>query len=151
MGNTCLISVIKLKVMTKKQGRYYGQKHIKQEVWGDDGSDVLLRFDDGTTEVLRKKMYDVAVSDELLAGNLSELRERRMKLVVEDLLQVLLDWDIKPFDPMNELEYVMTMVKNNFQYNLDKAFEVIWGIKKEDIKFSDINNALKGNGDGGKR
>lgn len=121
--------------------KYYGNLEVKSQAEKDN--QVVLELSDGTTETLSKKMSAVVLTDEPLKGALTELREIRLKPVVEEILKVLLEWDIKPFDPMNELEYAMQLVKMSFVHSLDKANDKLWKKEKGNISFSDVNNVLK--------
>lgn len=135
--------------MAKKY--YYGTRQVVEVIdspvddidVGKNRDNVKLLFKDGTSEVIRKRMVNYALTPEPLKNDLTELRENRCKPVIVGILEVLLDWDILPNDPMNELEYVLSSIDRSFAANIRTAIENVWGIKNETLRFSDIDKALR--------
>ena len=119
---------------------YYGPNEIVSTT--DDGSDnITMVYLSGVSEVVTKKLYEAGVTE--AESDLTSLRERRMDPVVEELLAVLLKYDMKLNEPMNEPDYILNKLKFSIEDSYKKATEFRWGIKEEDLKFSDVDKALK--------
>jgi len=123
------------------KNKYYGDTKIKSSK--DVGDlDVELTLFEGEPVVIRKKMAKFAVTDKPLK-DLTELRDKRIQPVVAEILGVLLDYDILPNSPMNELNGIIDLLVASHNANMAKTSEILWGIKEDNLRFSDIDKVLK--------
>ncbi len=132
--------------------KYYGKKEIADIVEDDSltsdserkkgYTNVKLIFKNGDEEVIRQKMVSLAVTNEPLKEDLTELREKRCLPIAARIMEVLLEYDIKPHDPMAELDFIIRVLQTVHKSNMDGAIEAVWGIKKADLKYSDVHAAL---------
>jgi len=97
--------------------QYIGPKKIKL-ISGE--KEILVEFEDDTKEVLSKLMYGTIVSE--TPCDLTALREKRVKPVVEAILTVLRDWGIK----LNEMPYLSALLTQSLQYNEEEALKKLW-------------------------
>lgn len=119
--------------------KYYGSNKIVKSK--KLGAHYHVKYKDGDTEIMTKALYKVGVTNE--PSDLTTLRDKRMEPVIKDMMQVMLDYDIKPFEPMNELDYILSGIKTSYNSNFQKADERKWGISADKLKFSDIDKCLK--------
>ena len=119
--------------------RHYGPNKIVNSK--EIGKNIELEYQSGEKEIVSKKLYTAGVTEKV--SDLTSLRERRMKPVLESILSVLLDYDIKPFEPMNEIDFILSGIKTSYEANFRKADEKKWGLSPDKLKFSDIDKALK--------
>lgn len=77
---------------------------------------VKVKFENGKVEHFSKSMFDAIVSDK--SCDASELREKRVKPVVQMLLAVLEEWGVK----VGELPYISTLLNTSLEYNKDQAY-----------------------------
>jgi len=115
--------------------KYYGDKIVSLEEEGKNS--VKLTLDDHSVEEVSKKMYANVVTDE--PADLTKLRDLRVQPVVEDVLKVFLDWDIKT----SEVEYVQALVIQSLNENMKEADEFLWKKELDQKKISDIDRVLK--------
>jgi len=80
------------------------------------GLDILeVQFEDFSTEHFSKPMFDNVASETVCDE--SQLREKRVKPVVEMVLAVVRDYGIK----VGELQYMSALLNQSLQYNSDQA------------------------------
>ena len=118
---------------------YYGPNRVMKAA--RKGKYFKVEYESGEKEVITKELYSAGITEK--KSDLTTLREKRMKPVVADILKIMLDYDIKPFEPMNEVDYLLSAIKLSYEMNFKKADEKKWGIPPDKLKFSDIDKALK--------
>jgi len=115
--------------------KFYGDNKIKSMT--EDGDHIVLDFGGGKTEKISKKMSEVSITKKPM--DLTALWDKQLGAVTKDILQVLLDWDIK----MEQLDYLFNLVKSSLEYNNKKAHEVLWGKELGKRTMSDVDKVLK--------
>lgn len=118
---------------------YYGPNEIVSAT--KDFEKMKMVYRSGETEVVSEELYKAGITKE--ESDLTSLRERRLKPVIQEVMAILLKYDIKPNNPMNEVDGLLMGIKTSFEDSYQKATEFRWGIKEKDLKFSDIDKALK--------
>lgn len=104
---------------------YIGQKKIKE--FKEEGEIVKITYEDNTTGILTKKMFEIVKSEETC--DLTQLRDKRVEPIVKEVLEVLRDWGIRA----SELPYFFTKINESLVYNEDQAILGLWQ-KENDIK-----------------
>jgi ribosomal protein L17 len=115
--------------------KYYGATEIDHVNIVAEGSELVMK--DGTKTILSPKMAAAVITNEPI--DLTTLREKRLHPVVEAILSLLLEWDVK----INEIEYIYTLVTTSFNENYKAASDKAWGIAEADRKVSDVDRVLK--------
>jgi hypothetical protein len=118
---------------------YYGPKMVVAREEKDN--DVILTLDDESKVKVNKLLIKNALTDK--GVDYTTLRINRMKVVAEEVLKVLLKYDIQPFAPLGELNYVLDTAKMSFFDNYKKAIEKKFGVKEEETRLSDVDKILK--------
>ena len=113
--------------------RYFGDKKI--ETVQEDGDFVILTFNDESLRI-PKKLFEVSVSKDVI--NATELYDRQLAPVVKETLELWLSWDVK----LEQLDYVINMIKTSVEHNLVKANDKLWNKKLADRRLSDLNGVL---------
>mgnify|MGYP001560731065 CR=1 FL=1 len=128
---------------------YIGEKKIKNTETLKDKtlSGILLievEFEDKTKETFSKLLYDKIVSEK--SCDATELREKRIKPIVEVILVLLRDWGIK----LNELPYMSMVLNQSLMFNEKEALKKLWQKKYipnlnslEDVNLIAIDRVLK--------
>jgi len=135
----------------KKQ--YIGKKQvigfvIQEEFKTPMGGEIVeVLYLDSNKELMPKKTFNLIVTDK--ESNDSEVAKTKFRPMVQEILAVVADYDIKFF----ELEYLTTMIKNSILENINRANNYLW--RKDDashiagydmlndITFLDVQNILK--------
>ena len=125
--------------MDIKIGQYYGENSIEEI--HEDGDHVNLKLNNGKTIRLKKKMANAAVTDSAIT--LTELRERRITPVIKEILGIMLDWDISPYEPMNEVDFLANNIVVSIDQNGRVADEMAWGKSRSELTLSDIDQKIK--------
>lgn len=104
---------------------YIGERAIKNVQKTDEKTDggvriLRVEYEDGESECFSELMYSVVVSEE--PCDLTALREKRIKPVVEALLVILRDWGIK----LGELPYMSLVLNSSLDYNGKEALNELW-------------------------
>jgi hypothetical protein len=104
--------------------KYIGLKPIKEVKDGGktpNGVEVVeVFYEDNTREVFSKLMYDKIVSEE--SCDLTQLREKRITPIVEQVLLVMRNWGIK----VSELPYFSSLLNQSMQANEKEAMRELW-------------------------
>jgi hypothetical protein len=108
---------------------FIGQKKIKQAVNKDNLTEI--EYEDNSKEVISKLMYDATVSEK--SCDLTQLREKRVKPIVEEVLCVLRNWGIK----LSEIPYFSTLLTTSLHYNEDEALKELYSKWLPNIKSLD--------------
>lgn len=118
--------------------RFYGPVRIEKESPDAENENyVVLDLKDGTSVRVTKKMLEASRTRE--ATDLTSLWDRQLAPVVKEMLQTLLDWDVKT----DQLDYLVNMLKSSIEHNFQNAQEVLWGTKKHERTMSDVDRVLK--------
>ena len=128
--------------------QYIGEKKVANII--DSGtkthggvSVVAVLYEDGTKEMISSLMMDKIVSE--TSCDLTELREKRLNPVVEQVLNVLRDWVVK----FNELQYMSMLLNQSLEFNQKEALIKLWGawgpklISPEDVDLITVDNVLR--------
>ena len=104
---------------------FIGKKSIKEKIELDEKTPgevslVQVIFEDGTSERISRLMYDKIVSETQCDD--SDLRDKRIFPIVEELLKLLRDWGIK----VNELSYMSAVLNRSLDANLKEATNELW-------------------------
>jgi len=101
------------------------------------GDLIEIQYVDGTKELMSQIMFDAVVKEE--ATDLTTLRQNRMFPVVNDLLTVMLKWNVK----INELEFLFALTTASINDNLNKADKKLWNKTLSDRTMDDVDTVLK--------
>ena len=115
--------------------KYYGPDEVKDSIVGSEG--VTLTLAGGKTIFISKKMFDVVITDKPV--DLTDLRTARLFPVVKEILQLMLDWDVK----INEIEYVFTLVTTSFNVNFKQASDIAWGTAEDERTMRDVESMIE--------
>lgn len=104
---------------------FIGDKEIKStEITPDKtpgGIDIVkVNYVSGKVEFFSKIMYDKIVKEK--KTDLSELRDNRVRPVVEVLLAVMREWGVK----LGELSYISALLNQSLDFNKDAALKELW-------------------------
>lgn len=120
----------------KKKYQYIGPSEIQSvediELSGKKFKKVTYK--EGGVEVLSDMMFNEIVKD--TSTSFEDLRNNRLYPVVNGILRVLLDWNIKVF----ELDYLLALTKTSVQMNEEAADEYLWKTDKFNKTMIDIEN-----------
>jgi hypothetical protein len=120
---------------------FYGDQEIVSKE--EQGNDVILKLSNETEVIVNKKILPYSITE--VSVDLTTLRNNRMRPVIQAVLQVLLDYDVYPFEPMTEIPYILSRVKDSFLDNYKKATNKKMGISEDKIRMSDIDKVLQEN------
>src|SRR3990167_8122321 len=115
--------------------RFLGDKRIEKKI--EDGDHIVLEFKDGSSDRLTVKMFEATATRD--STDLTNLWDRQLAFVCKDILQTLLDWDIK----LEQLDYLFNMLKSSLEHNNSKAVDVLYSKGKNERRMSDIDRVLK--------
>ncbi len=122
---------------------------IKKEYWGPDeieskeekninGKDyIILKFVSGVYETVSKKAFDSGVTNEV--SDLTNLRTRKSYPVVNAILEVLADYNVKLLD----LNSILDLVAQSLNHNLDEAIDFKLNSNQFNRTMLDIENVLQ--------
>ena len=101
---------------------YIGLKQVKETTDEDAGEIKLVHVEylDGSRETLSKSMYDAVASE--VECDLTQLREKRVKPVVANVLRVIRDWGMK----VGELPYFSAVLNESLRTNEESALTELW-------------------------
>lgn len=109
--------------------KFIGPKQIESDII--EKNLVTVVYSDGTKEVLSKLMYDKVVSEE--ACDATALREKRIQLVVVEILTVMRNWGVK----LGELDYLSILLNTSIEENQKEALKQLWRPLIPDIQQTD--------------
>ncbi len=122
-------------------GKFIGHNKIKDIKLSEkktfNGLDVyeITYADDVKQEYPAKVLVDIATKK---AGDPTELRDLRVLPVVEEILKILTEADLKAED----ISYCFTKTQNSISESADKAFKKLWGKEKYEQTPMDIHRVL---------
>lgn len=126
-------------------GKYFGPRKIKNVVESKEKTylgkiKLILSFEDGSEETYPLEVVEGLISETSI--DLSELRDRRVKPVIEKLLVVLLESELTKEDLIYATGIKFTESLKGCE---EKANEILWGKPNYQITLSDIDKILKKN------
>jgi len=98
---------------------------------------VTIYYEDGSTEVMDKKLFDLSKTDH--PTDPTALRDRQMQPVARDILLVLFDWNVKVLD----YDFVDSLVRTSLNEHMRAAEEKLWGKERTSIRMKDVNKVKK--------
>ena len=127
--------------MKKIIGKYIGPKKIKKVKLAERktylGKDVYeITYEDNTTEEYSEENLNTIVSDK--EKDLTSLREVFVKPIVEKLIVILLEAEVKIMD----VEYILNLTANSLNENIETAITKIIGKDKYNRTLADIHKIL---------
>lgn len=116
---------------------YIGARKVREieDIEEKDGF-VVVTFDDGQKEELTKKMAIACLTPD--PKDPSELREHYTKFIVQDILTILLAYDIKNID----FDYIQQVTKFSFEGWQEMAIAAKFGKDFKFVSMSQIQKAL---------
>jgi hypothetical protein len=122
-------------------GKFIGDKKIKETFVADRktylGKEVLaIIYEGNQTGELPAELAEKMATDE--PTDATTLRDMQVNSVVEKMLAILLDSEIKIAD----VEYTLSKTSSSLQISLDKATEILWGKDLYERTLADINKVL---------
>jgi len=122
-------------------GQYVGKKKIKATEVAKRktflGKEVtLLSYEDDTKEELPSEQLCLQVSPE--PCDLTQLREKAIVPMVEKILAILLEAEIKIID----IEYMTQKIIMSARDHIDRANKKLWGKEYYDQTLFDVHNVL---------
>lgn len=105
--------------------RYIGEKKVSDITDSGvktpgDVSVMEVKYEDGSKEVFSSLMLNRIISE--TACDLTMLRDKRVSLVVEGILNLLRDWGIK----LSELPYMSLLLNQSLDFNQKEALLKLW-------------------------
>jgi hypothetical protein len=128
--------------MKKYIGLYIGPNKIKKVEKSKratylDNEILSIEYDGGKKEERPKEIVDkIAFKD---SYDLTELRERIGKIVVEKIVAILLEAEVNIVD----IDYILQLTANSINHNLEKATEVLWNKSLLERTIADVHLTLK--------
>jgi hypothetical protein len=128
--------------MKKYIGLYIGPNKIKKVEKSKratylDNEILSIEYDGGKKEERPKEIVDkLAFKD---SYDLTELRERIGKIVVEKIVAILLEAEVNIVD----IDYILQLTANSINHNLEKATEVLWNKSLLERTIADVHLTLK--------
>ena len=120
--------------------KYIGNKEVdSHQIISQSGKDLIeVTFKDGSKDIFSPAMFDKIVTDH--AVDATELRDLRIFPVIEEMLHVLLKWNIK----VSEIDYIGSLIAGSLNENFKKADDYLWQEKPErERTMIDIENVLQ--------
>ena len=103
---------------------FIGQKKIKITKNLNEKIDTIqlveVEFEDKTKEIFSKLLYDKIISEK--SCDATELRDKRIKPIVTEVLILLRNWGIKT----NELPYMSVLHNQSLVFNEKEALKKLW-------------------------
>jgi len=124
--------------------QYLGPKEVLAVVKLDNktplGNELVeVCYKDGTKEILSKLILEASITNK--PTDLTTLRNLRIFPVVKELLNVLLKWNVK----INEVEFIVEIVKASINDNMDKASSILWKKNIYERTTLDVDTILREN------
>lgn len=114
---------------------YLGSKKI--QATEDLGNRVLVKFKDGSQEELSKLMFEASKTSGPV--DLTKLRDTRCHPVVEKIIAILLEWDVK----MSEIDYILNLTASSLNMSQESASNLLWKKDKMERTVYDVEAVLK--------
>ena len=134
---------VSLLTKNMKNKKYLGDKKIVKVEELDSKTylgkpRVKVYLDDKTSKEMPQEIFESVATKKKI--DLSDLREKFVKPVVEKLIAVLLESEL----PKEYMEYCLnTKLPLSVNWSIERAQEKMWGKKLTDITLRDIDKVLK--------
>jgi len=115
----------KISRLTKMDRQTYFGKEVYQ-----------IEYENGIIEERPKEIIEKIADEEKY--DWTELRERISKIVVEKILAILLEAEVK----LEDIDYILQLTAKSLNTNLEQASEYLWGKKLYDRTVEDIQRVL---------
>ncbi len=115
--------------------QFYGNKEILGVV--EDHDFVELNFAEGKAFRIPKRMFEVTWTSKKI--ELGELRDKRLKPITKEILEVFLKWDIK----LDEIDPLTELILTSINASLAEADDKVWDIKRSERTVSQVHEILK--------
>lgn len=124
---------IKNKEKMNYKNQYIGEKLIAnvtetKEVTPSGVGILMVEYADETKEYISSLMIDYVLSES--PCDLSELRDKRLRPIVEKILELFRDWGLK----LSELSQVSLLLNQSIDYNHKQAMIQLWS------KYANVNH-----------
>lgn len=117
---------------------YLGKEEVSNAAVQEGASDVTVTFKDGSVRVMPYRRFQAEQTDKPI--DLTELRERRSQGIVQDILTVLLAWDM----PLGDFEHVISLLGLSLDNLRNYADNSLWGKNvKYDLSMADLDRQIK--------
>ena len=133
-----------------EQDIYVGTKKVKSNETLDkklstDEDLFKVDYEDGTSEVLTRKMFEGSISNEPVDDD--DLLNSQFIAITTEILPILLNWGLK----LNLIDTVLDRVGYSVKMNTrevtdavrDEVFDRVFGKKFEDVNLSDLDSVLR--------
>lgn len=97
---------------------------------------IGLTFENDETFYIPVKVAQYAITDK--ETDLTSLREILIKPIVKEIIEVLLESQLK----IEDFEFVLTRVKGSIQESIMKATDKLWGKDGNSITLADVDEIL---------
>src|SRR3990167_6248362 len=97
---------------------YLGPDKIETQV--DEGDYVRVSLEGGKSAVLKKKLFELVRSEQ--KSDHTMLRDQKNLLAMQDIVKVLLDWDIK----IEDTESIFVQTSNFLNQKLQQSNAKLW-------------------------
>jgi hypothetical protein len=123
--------------MKKYIGYFIGPHKIKNLVKSKrstylDNDVVCIEYEDGTKEERPLEILEKIAAKETY--DLSTLRDKIGKIVVEKILSVLLEAEVK----VEDVDFILQLIAASLNQNMEKATEILWKKKLHERTVADI-------------
>src|SRR3990167_6450334 len=130
------------------ENKYIGEKKVStitdSEFKTHGGIPVMVvEYEDGIKENFSALMLDKIVTE--TSCDATQLREKRLQPIVEQVLGILADWGIK----LSELGYMSVLLNQSIDFNQKEALVKLWSLwgtkllAPDDIDMITIDRVLK--------
>lgn len=117
--------------------KYYESKEVLEIVDHPTHPEYkIVRLEGGKEVVLSPKMIVAAVTDEPVDA--TKLRDLRCLPVTQDILKVMLDWNIHS----HEIEFLFARVTMSMNENFKQANEILWGVSDREQTMLNVHDVL---------
>jgi hypothetical protein len=98
---------------------------------------VKITFDDATTEVMPKKLYEASVTEQ--PSDLTAMRQARIQVVTKEVLSLLLMWGIR----VDEVQYLTSLLVGSINQSIQAAESKLWGKNSLDLNLIDVDKVVR--------
>lgn len=104
---------------------------------------VEVQYVDGTAECLSKLMFDQVLAEK--ACDLTELREKRLEVVLRAVLELMRDWGLR----VGETPYFGALLNQSLNYSVEEATKTLWAtvmlkpLSLDDVDLVTVDRVLK--------
>lgn len=117
--------------------KYYGPEKVKS-VDEVDGKFIINFVDNKKNQPLKisKKILDISLTDK--KSDWTDLKRVQLQAIAQDILSVMLVWDVK----LEDVDGLNQLVVYSLNNNQAEAVDYMYGTKAQDRVMSDIDRVL---------